>query len=54
MAAHPSLENKSDAELLRRARRDSAAFRVLYDRHAGRDHRSRSGGEKPIGTVGAR
>jgi RNA polymerase sigma-70 factor (ECF subfamily) len=38
MAAHPSLETRSDADLLRRARRDSAAFRVLYDRHAGRIH----------------
>jgi RNA polymerase sigma-70 factor (ECF subfamily) len=38
MAAHPSLETKSDADLLRRARRDASAFRVLYDRHAGRIH----------------
>ena len=33
----PDAAAKSDARL-RRARRDSAAFRVLYDRHAGRIH----------------
>jgi len=30
----PPLDELSDAELLRRSRRSSAAFRVVYDRHA--------------------
>jgi RNA polymerase sigma-70 factor (ECF subfamily) len=36
MADRTSLESATDADLLRDARRRSAAFRVLYDRHAGR------------------
>ena len=45
MAAHPSLENSSDADLLRRARRDSAAFAsCMTDMPAGTHafHRRRS------------
>jgi RNA polymerase sigma-70 factor, ECF subfamily len=38
MADDPALETASDADLLRDARRSSAAFRILYDRHAGRIH----------------
>ena len=38
MARHRTFETATDATLLREARRDSAAFRVLYDRHASRIH----------------
>lgn len=38
MATDHALETTTDADLLARARRDPAAFRVLYDRHAGRIH----------------
>ncbi len=38
MADTDALDTASDADLLRDARRDSAAFRVLYDRHAARIH----------------
>ena len=38
MARHRTFEGATDADLLRDARRDSAAFRVLYDRHATRIH----------------
>jgi RNA polymerase sigma factor (sigma-70 family) len=38
MARDRHLDAAPDAELLRNARRSSAAFRVLYDRHAGRIH----------------
>ena len=34
MTNGPPLNDLSDAELLRRSRRSSAAFRVVYDRHA--------------------
>src|SRR5262245_55798896 len=34
----PDLADLDDAELLRRSRRSSAAFRVVYDRHAPRLH----------------
>ena len=34
MTNGPPLNELSDAELLRRSRRSSAAFRVVYDRHA--------------------
>jgi RNA polymerase sigma factor (sigma-70 family) len=36
MTNDPPLDRLDDAELLRRARRSSAAFRVIYDRHAAR------------------
>jgi RNA polymerase sigma-70 factor (ECF subfamily) len=39
MARPARLETATDAELLRDARRNSVAFRVLYDRHADRIHR---------------
>ena len=35
-AKDPALDTLSDSELLRRSRRSSAAFRVVYDRHAAR------------------
>jgi RNA polymerase sigma factor (sigma-70 family) len=38
MADDSALDSASDADLLRDARRSSAAFRILYDRHAGRIH----------------
>jgi RNA polymerase sigma-70 factor (ECF subfamily) len=38
MANDFALETASDADLLRDARRSSAAFRILYDRHARRIH----------------
>ena len=38
MANTPSLDTASDADLLRDSRRNSAAFRILYDRHAARIH----------------
>ncbi len=38
MADDPELDTASDADLLRDSRRQSAAFRLLYDRHAGRIH----------------
>ena len=38
MARHPTNEQATDAELLRAARRDPGAFRVLYDRHAIKIH----------------
>lgn len=38
MADDPELTTASDADLLRDSRRNSAAFRILYDRHAGRVH----------------
>jgi RNA polymerase sigma factor (sigma-70 family) len=48
MADNSPLDATSDADLLRDARRSSAAFRILYDRHAARIHafhlrRSRDG-----------
>jgi RNA polymerase sigma factor (sigma-70 family) len=39
MADHQALDTRGDAELLRESRRSSAAFRILYDRHAARIHR---------------
>jgi RNA polymerase sigma-70 factor, ECF subfamily len=36
MTGTPRLDELTDAELLRRSRRSSAAFRVVYDRHAAR------------------
>ena len=39
MAKLSRLETATDAELLRESRHSSAAFRVLYDRHAERVHR---------------
>jgi RNA polymerase sigma factor (sigma-70 family) len=36
MTNDPPLDELDDAELLRRGRRSSAAFRVIYDRHAAR------------------
>ena len=36
MARHRTFETATDAELLRAARKDSTAFRALYDRHAAR------------------
>jgi RNA polymerase sigma-70 factor (ECF subfamily) len=38
MADDAKLDTASDADLLRDARRSSAAFRILYDRHAARIH----------------
>jgi RNA polymerase sigma-70 factor (ECF subfamily) len=38
MADNAPLDGAPDAELLRDARQSSAAFRILYDRHAGRIH----------------
>jgi len=38
MARHRTFEDATDAELLRESRRDSTAFRVLYDRHSSRIH----------------
>jgi RNA polymerase sigma factor (sigma-70 family) len=38
MAQQPTLEIATDADLLRESRHSSAAFRILYDRHAGRVH----------------
>ena len=38
MAHESPLDAASDADLLRDARRSSAAFRILYDRHAARIH----------------
>jgi len=38
MAEIPALDAASDADLLRNARQSSAAFRILYDRHASRIH----------------
>jgi RNA polymerase sigma factor (sigma-70 family) len=38
MARHRPFETATDADLLVDARTDSAAFRILYDRHAGRIH----------------
>src|SRR5258705_90930 len=40
MTDAPPLEELTDADLLRRSRRSSAAFRVVYDRHAARLHAS--------------
>lgn len=38
MADDPALDAASDADLLRNTRQSSAAFRILYDRHASRIH----------------
>lgn len=38
MAHTSSLDTASEADLLRNARQSSAAFRILYDRHAARIH----------------
>jgi RNA polymerase sigma-70 factor, ECF subfamily len=39
MAMNPGLDASTDADLLRESKDSSAAFRILYDRHAARIHR---------------